>query len=292
VYRIDHYLTKELVSNIALLRFTNSVFEPLWNNRHIDQVQIILSEKLGIENRGAYYDAHGALSDVVQNHMLELVALIGMEAPAFLTGEQIRDERAKVLEKVECTDAVLGQYEGYCNQPMVRADSSTETFAELCLKINNDRWAGVPFYLKTGKCLDKKETVIHIRFKPVDCLLTQQCPSEPNYLTIQIAPEAIISLSLNTKKLGTADEVVPMKMELCHSCIFGVITPEAYEVIFEEVVRGEQSIAVRFDEIEAAWKIIDAVKARQLPVHLYPQKSAGPHEALAFEETYSIRWRS
>ncbi len=293
IYRIDHYLTKELVGNIALVRFTNCVFEPLWNNRYIDNVQIILSEKICVEERGAYYDHYGALRDVVQNHMLMLLALVGMESPERLTGEFIRTERAKVLEKVRVVDGVLGQYEGYQQEKNVAPDSTTETFAMLYLMIDNVRWSGVPFYFKTGKCLDKKETTIHIKFKQVDCLLAKNCPSESNYLTIQVTPESAFLLSLNAKKPGLRHEVVPVKMEFCHSCLFEESIPEAYEVLFEEIIRGEQSVSVRFDEIEYAWKIIDSVKAMNLPVHSYQQGSGtGPKEVEKFANKHGMRWRS
>lgn len=292
VYRIDHYLTKEVVGNIGLLRFTNCVFEPLWNNRYIDNVQIILSEQVGAEGRGAYYDAYGALKDMVQNHMLELVALIGMEAPEKLSGEYIRTERARVIEKVHVVDGVLGQYEGYQQEQDVAPNSQTETFAQLLVKINNVRWAGVPFFLKTGKQLDKKETVIHIKFKQVDCLLLKNCPSDSNYLTIQISPEANFSLSLNAKKPGYAHQVTPITMDFCHSCVFGTVTPESYEVIFEEIIKGEHSISVRFDEIESAWKVIDAIESMNLPVYPYRKGTQGPKECLQFEKKHGMRWRS
>jgi glucose-6-phosphate 1-dehydrogenase len=164
VYRIDHYLTKELVSNITLVRFTNCFFEPLWNKQYIDHVQIVLNEQVCLEGRGGYYDAYGALRDVVQNHMLELLALIGMEAPEKLAGDFVRTARAKVLEKVKVVDGVLGQYEGYLNENGVAPHSQTDTFAALYVTIDNHRWQGVPFYLKTGKCLDNKEIAIHIKF--------------------------------------------------------------------------------------------------------------------------------
>jgi glucose-6-phosphate 1-dehydrogenase len=292
IYRIDHYLTKELVGNIALMRFTNAVLEPLWDNRFIDNVQIVLSEKVGIEDRGAYYDNYGALKDMVQNHMLELVALIGMESPEWLSGEHIRTERARVLEKIRIIDVVLGQYEGYKDEKYVDQNSVTETFALVCLMIDNPRWAGVPFYLKTGKCLDKKETVIHIKFKQVDCLLARSCPSESNHLTIQIFPEAIFSMSLNVKKPGVANEVIPVKMEFCHSCMFGTVTPEAYEVIFEEILRRENSISVRFDEIESAWKVIDTIKSLKASVHTYKKGGKGPREMEDFAKKHGMRWRS
>lgn len=292
VYRVDHYLTEELVSNIALVRFTNCIFEPLWNNRFIDNVQIILSENVCLEGRGSYYDSFGALRDVLQNHMLELLALIAMEAPEELTGEYIRRERAKVLEKVHVSDALLGQYDGYAQESGVKKDSKTETFAFACLAINNQRWARVPFYLKTGKCLDKKETVIHITFKQVDCLLAKQCPSASNCLTIQVSPDALFSLCLNVKKTGFTNEVMPVKMEFCHSCFFGKKSSQAYEVLLEQVLRGEQSVSVRFDEIEYAWNIVDAIKAMKLPVYRYKSGSLGPKEVEGFEKKHKMRWRS
>ncbi len=292
IYRIDHFLTKELVSNIALIRFTNCVFEPLWNNRYIDQVQIIINEKIALEGRGDYYDKYGALSDVMQNHMLELLALIGMESPEKLTGDYVRDRRQQVLEKVQVIDGILGQYDGYTHEKSVAKDSSTETFAALFLRIDNPRWAGVPFYLKTGKCLPKKETVIHIKFKSVDCLLTHSCPVPPNWLTIEVSPNATFSLSLNAKKPGRSMEVIPVAMEFCHSCLFGAVTPESYEVVIEEVIRGEQSISVRFDEIEQCWRIIDTVREKSFDLYGYKCDSKGPEELKQFEQKHGMRWRS
>jgi glucose-6-phosphate 1-dehydrogenase len=288
VYRIDHYLTKEVVSNIAMIRFTNCVLEPLWSSRYIDQVQIVLSESGGIEGRGAFYDSAGALRDVVQNHMLEMLALICMESPEKLTGDYIRAERVKVLEKVRFVDGILGQYDGYLSEKSVNLGSRTNTYASLKLAVDTPRWLGVPFYLKTGKCLDKKETVIHIKFKQVDCLLTRGCPTDSNWLTLQIAPEAIFSLTLNAKVPGKADQVMPVSMEFCHSCLYGLQTPEAYEVLIEEIMRGEQSISVRFDEIEYAWQLIDGIAGQNLPVYVYEQGSTGPQEEKQFDAKHGI----
>ena len=293
IYRIDHFLTKELVSNIALIRFTNCVFEPLWNNRYIDQVQIVISEKIAIENRGAYYDKYGALSDVVQNHMLELLALIAMEAPEKLSGNYVRSRRADVLKHIQIVDGILGQFKGYTKEKNVNPKSKTETFAALFLRVDNPRWAGVPFYVKTGKCLQKKETIIHIKFKQVDCLLTYSCPVPANWLTIEVSPEATFALSLNAKKPGYSEEVVSVVMEFCHSCLFGEVTPRAYEVVLEEVMRGEKSISVRFDEIEYAWKIIDEIRKKKFPLYSYPCETAGPEEVVKeFEQKHGMRWRS
>ncbi|HSC24981.1 MAG TPA: glucose-6-phosphate dehydrogenase [Candidatus Babeliales bacterium] len=291
VYRIDHYLTKEVVSNIAMIRFTNCVLEPLWSNRYIDQVQIVLSESSGIEGRGGYYDLYGSLRDVVQNHMLELLALVCMEAPEKLTGDFIRAERARVLEKVKFVDGILGQYDGYQEESYVKADSQIDTYASLKLFVDTPRWVGVPFYLKTGKYLDKKETVIYIKFKQVDCLLMRGCPTDSNWLTIKIAPDAIFSLTLNVKHPNSSYQIMPVEMEFCHSCLFGLQTPQAYEFLIEEVIRGEQSISVRYDEIEYAWKLIDAVVAQNLPVYTYTKGSTGPQEEEEYNYKNGMKWR-
>lgn len=291
VYRIDHYLTKDIVSNIAMIRFTNAVLEPLWSNKYIDQVQIILSETVGIETRGAYYDKFGALRDMVQNHILELLALICMEVPERLTGDFIRSERIKILKHVRFVDGILGQYAGYKQEKDVASNSHTETYATLALAVDTQRWRDVPFYIKTGKCLDKKETVIHIKFKEVECLLLEGCPTEANWLTLKIAPESLFILTLNAKH-PMKDQLVPVDMEFCHSCLFGLQTPEAYEVLLHEVIKGEQSVSVRFDEIEYAWKLIDTIEKADIPLFLYTPASTGPAEEKEFKDRHVMRWRT
>ncbi len=292
IYRIDHYLLKEFVSNIALVRFTNCVLEPLWNNRYIDSVQIVLNESIGIGDRGSYYNAYGAVADIMQNHLLEIMALIAMESPEKLTGEYIRSERAKVLSKVKAIDVLFGQYESYHDEPHIPAKSQTETFAVALLRIENPRWAGVPFYLKTGKYLSKKETVIHIKFKKVECLLARNCPSESNYLTISISPESILALSLNVKKPGLTNDVVPVQMEFSHTKLMGAVTPEAYEILFEEIMRGEESVSVRFDEIESAWHIVDQLRALKPELYSYAQGSMGPTQVNSWAFKHGMRWLS
>lgn len=291
IYRVDHYLSKELVSNIALVRFTNCILEPLWNSTYIENVQIVLSETIGVSGRGGYYDHYGALADVMQNHMLELMALIAMEAPEQLTGEYIRDQRVSVLKKIKVKDALLGQYQGYTSEKDVAATSETETFAIACLTIENQRWKGVPFYLKTGKLLDKKETVIHIKFKEVDCLLAKACPSDTNYVTFRIYPDSSFILTLNVKKPNTLQEVIPVNIEFSHNALYSSATPEAYEVLFIEIMRGSQEISVRFDEIEYAWRIIEEIRALGLPVYRYRQSSSGPIEVEQFNNKHNLRWR-
>lgn len=289
VFRIDHYLTKEVVSNIALIRFTNAVFEPLWNNRYIDQVHIIATESIGLEGRGVYYDAYGAVRDVVQNHLLQLTALIGMDTPTKLSGDAIRDARLAVLQSLSCEDGLFGQYEGYLSEPQVNTDSKTETYALLKCAINTPRWAGVPFYLVAGKKLARKETVMLIKFKTVDCLLAKQCPSPANWLTIRVAPEGIFSLTLNGKDPAKLDATIPIEMSFCHSCQFTFRGTQAYEQALQEVLRGEQSASVRFDEIDASWQFIDLVLQKNFPLYQYEPGKSGPHEVQAFVKKHGMR---
>lgn len=286
VFRIDHYLTKEMVSNIVLIRFTNIVFEPLWNNRYIDQVHIVATESIGLEGRGAYYDAYGAVRDVVQNHLLQLTSLIGMETPTKLSGEAIRDARCAVLRALSCDDGILGQYRGYREEPAVKPESKTETYALLKCAINTPRWHGVPFYLSAGKKLAQKETVIQIKFKTVDCLLSKQCPSPANWLTIRVAPEGIFSLTLNGKDPQHPDKTMPIEMSFCHSCQFIFRATQAYEQALSELMRGEQSGSVRFDEIDASWQFIDIVLQKKFPLYQYEPGTEGPTEVAAFAKKH------
>lgn len=294
IFRIDHYLTKELVSNISLIRFTNCIFEPLWNNKYIEQIHIILNETIDIENRGYYYDQFGALKDVVQNHMLQMLALITMEAPESLLGDAIRNKRAALLEQVYFVDGIRGQYAGYLNENGVMQNSQTETYALLELAIKNNRWEGVPFFFSTGKALASKEVAIHVFFKPVDCLLEEKCSiigptMEPNVLTFKIAPEEFFSLQLNVKKPGTADMVMPVRMNLSHDCFFALRQSHAYEVLIEEVIKGEQASSVRFDEIESAWRIIDQIEQKNIPLSVYQKGSDGPDIRIPFIKKHKMR---
>jgi len=288
IYRIDHYLGKELVGNISLVRFTNRILEPLWKNKHIESVQIILDEDMGVGNRGPYYDKYGAIKDVVQNHMMQLLALTAMEAPKKLVGEYIRNEKAKLLSKVKIKDLILGQYEDYKKEKGVSKKSKTETFAALKLEINNQRWKGVPFFLKTGKNLDKKQTLIIIKFKKVDCLLAKTCEFDSNYIIIRIQPDEGISFEIN-QKIPEKNEVIPIKVDFCHSCLFGPNTPRGYENLLEDIMKGDQSIFVRKDEIENSWRIIDEIKKRK--VYSYKKGSKGPEQLNIFNKKHNIIWK-
>ena len=252
IFRIDHYLAKEIVNNIALLRFSNISFEPVWNNRFIEQVQIIFDEHEGIKGRGAFFDHYGILADVVQNHMMQLMALIAMEAPGTLSGDALCKERARVLQNVSVKDVLLAQYQDYTKEQGVSPNSTTATFAQLYLEINNSRWAGVPFYLRAGKYLNQKKTAVVIKFK------SDVMPAE-----LKFSPD-----------------------ELAHG------TSPEYEIILEELFKGEKSLSVRFDEIEYAWQIIDAAKAKSVQLYTYQKESKGPDQAsLLFDEKYKIEWK-
>ncbi len=292
IFRIDHYLGKELVSNIALVRFTNRIFEPLWNNKHIDSIQIILSETIGIETRGAFYDKYGIIKDVVQNHMLQILALTTMETPDKIEAKPIRDAKANILKQVTVDSVIIGQYDGYKKEKNVHPQSKTETFAALKLHINNKRWNGVPIYLKTGKCLDKNEVSIHLKFKMVKCLLNKSCPTDSNYLTIKIKPNDGFYLELNTKKPGNLNELIPVMMNFCHSCTFGTNTPAAYEVLLSDVITGDQSTFVRKDEIEESWKIIKQIDMKKLKLYKYIKNSSGPKELKNLDIEREIKWRA
>ena len=275
IFRIDHYLGKELVGNIALARFTNRIFEPLWHKDHVESVHITIKETLGVEQRGAYYDEYGQLKDMIQSHMLQLLALTAMEAPGELTAHNIRNAKADILAKVRIDGVIQGQYEGYRTEPRVSPASLTDTFTALRLFIDNERWQDVPFYLVTGKGLDRKETTIELRFKMSKCPLSF-CPPEPNTLTIKIHPDDGIYLRLNAKLPGLAYEVAPVSMDFCHSCLFGPNTPEAYEVLLADVIKGDQAAFIRTDEVEMSWRIVDEIAKQRHELHSYARGSKGP----------------
>ncbi len=291
IFRVDHYLAKDIIGTLALLRFTNCIFEPLWNHEHIDWIEIALSETVAMGGRGTFYDACGALKDVVQNHMLQIVALLAMEAPEFLSGDYIREQKSLILKKIEPVDGFLAQYDGYRVEDGVRPNSTTETFAALKLLIHTPRWKDVPFYLRTGKALNKKETIITIQFKPVTCLLSTNCPSNADYLSIRVMPEPGFSIMLNVKKPGMKIEVMPVEMDFCYECKFGEIPENVYQLVLQELFIGEQGISVRFDEVERAWEIIDKVKKLSLPLYHYEKGTQGPRELYEFAQKNKMKWR-
>jgi glucose-6-phosphate 1-dehydrogenase len=301
-YRIDHFLGKETAQNILVLRFANAIFEPLWNTRYIDHVQITAAETLGVEGRAGYYEGAGALRDMVQNHLLQLLCLVATEAPTDLSADSIRDEKVKVLralrrmrEKQVAIDVVRGQYaEGAINgQPVVgyRAEknvdpkSMTETFVALRLNIDNWRWWDVPIYMRVGKRLPKSGTEISVHFKNAPLVLFNKESSEQNVLVIRIQPDEGISLRMQAKVPGTSFRIEPVKMDFHYGTSFGKASPEAYERLLLDAMSGDATLFARRDEVEEAWSFIDIIenawasKAVAPGLSFYPAGSWGPEEA-------------
>jgi len=303
VYRIDHYLGKETVQNVMAFRFANAMFEPVWNRNYIDNVQITAAEDIGIGSRAGYYDKAGALRDLVQNHMMQLLALICMEPPAGFDANGVRDEKAKVLRAIKppAVDevpemAVRAQYaagvvggekvKGYLEEDGVPPDSVTETYAALRLSVNNWRWAGVPFYLRTGKSLARKLTEIAVTLKPVPHLAFQEQGSlgvQPNELILTVQPDEGVSLSLGAKIPGARMRIRPVNMEFHYGTTFLSQSPEAYERLILDGMRGDATLFTRSDEVDALWSIIDPVLAHwsehREPIAQYEAGTAGPAEA-------------
>jgi glucose-6-phosphate 1-dehydrogenase len=301
-YRIDHYLGKEMIQNLMVLRFANSIFEPLWNNRYIDNIQISSSETVGVENRGGYYEHSGALKDMVQNHMLQLLTLTAMEPPVNLSSSSIRDEKVKILRSLEeitsekiKQDIIRGQYsEGSINNKQVAAYrqeervsevSNTETFVALKLHVENFRWAGVPFYIRTGKRMKTKSTEIIVQFKSIPNVLysKEYDKLNPNLLVIGVQPREGIYFKFNNKRPGTENFIIPVEMDFCQSCQFESNTPEAYERLIYDVMNGDNTLFTSWDEVEYSWKFVDNIASQwgsdimQLPN--YAAGSYGPKEA-------------
>lgn len=289
IWRIDHYLSKELVSNIELLRFTNTMFEPLWSSKYIDHMQIVLDEKNTVGERGAYYDAFGAIKDVLQNHMIQLLALVTMDEPISLKGDDLRDAKAHVTQKMYIEDGILGQYKGYKKESHIDPNSKTETYAALKLRVDTPRWKDVPFFLRTGKGLQDNSVAIHIFFRTVICKLEELSQCLPNILTIRISPDAGFLLQLNVKKPGV-EHTVPIDLSFCYDCKFEIESMTAYENLLLDIMRGYQSVGVRNDEIEASWNAIDNIDKMNMPLYEYQKGTKGPEQAQEFIKKFGRNW--
>jgi glucose-6-phosphate 1-dehydrogenase len=305
-YRIDHYLGKETAQNIMVLRFANEIFEPLWNSRYVDHVQITCSENLGMEGgRGGYYDTAGALRDMVQNHLFQLLTLVAMEPPTDLSADSVRDEKVKVIRSLRpltsiddvAKNVIRAQYTagsvdgimrpGYRQEDRVNPQSNTESYVALRLKIDTWRWQGVPFYMRVGKQLPKKATEISVHFKqpPQNLFKTDDVKGSRNALVIRIQPDEGISLRMLSKQPGVLLRMQPVKMDFHYATSFGKASPEAYERLLLDAMAGDATLFARNDEVEHAWRYIDTIEKAwhesptPPPMCEYPAGSWGPREA-------------
>jgi glucose-6-phosphate 1-dehydrogenase len=316
IYRIDHYLGKETVQNILMFRFSNSVFEQLWTRQSVDHVQITVSETLGVGGRGGYYEEAGALRDMVQNHLLQVLALIAMEPPVSLEAECIRDEKVKLLKSIRefgpaqvSSFAVRGQYAageidgqkvpGYRQETKVGADSNTETFVAARLLVDNWRWSGVPFYLRTGKRLALNSSEVRVQFRPTpNVLFAAQCGPklDANSITLRLQPNEGISLRFNGKAPGVSMEIRPVRMQFDYQAEFGAYTPEAYQRLLLEVIAGDSTLFIRRDEVETAWSIVDPIRQAWTgqplsAAEFYPAGTWGPAASDELLARLSHKWR-
>jgi glucose-6-phosphate 1-dehydrogenase len=313
VYRIDHYLGKETVRNLLVFRFGNGIFEPLWNRRYVDHVQITVAESIGIENRGAFYEETGASRDVLQNHLLQLVSLVAMEPPATFEADPLRDEKVKVLRAIASPadipgNVVRGQYgpgwvaatpvPGYRQESDVDGLSETETFVAARLAIDDWRWSGVPFYVRTGKRLPKRSTEIAIQFREVPHRLFRDAATDPdpNLLAIRIQPDEGIMLRFGAKVPGLGLNVRSVTMDFTYGSAFNVDSPDAYETLILDALQGDASLFTRADEVEEAWSIVDPIIDlwATTPPPDFPNYEAGtwgPPEADELIARDGKRWR-
>jgi glucose-6-phosphate 1-dehydrogenase len=315
VYRIDHYLGKETVRNLLVFRFGNGIFEPIWNRRHIDHIQITVAETIGIENRGAFYEETGASRDFLQNHLLQLMSLVAMEPPATFDADALRDEKVKVIRAIGemtpeqmRTDVVRGQYgpgwvaakavQGYRSEPEVDPESETETFIAARLEVDDWRWSGVPFYLRTGKRLPKRATEIAIQFKEVPHRLFRESGTDPdpNLLAIRIQPDEGIMLRFGAKVPGLGIDVRSVTMDFTYGSAFTVDSPDAYETLILDALLGDASLFTRADEVEGAWARVTPIIDTWMdePPPAFPNYEAGtwgPDDADQLLAREGRKWR-
>lgn len=313
IYRIDHYLGKEMIQNIMVLRFCNSVFESLWSNKFIDNIQISLNEKDGVGTRGGYYESSGTMRDMVQNHIVQILSLVAMEPPVDLKTNSIRTEKLKVIQAMEeltpellRDNVVFGQYgkgvvdgtlvPAYRDEDKIPKNSNTETFVALKLQINNFRWAGTPFYIRTGKRLGEKSAEIVVQFKSLPKILyfKERHVQEPNLLVIRIQPTVGVFFQFNTKDFSTHDDIMSAKMDTSHTSPIHGNTPEAYERLLFDILRGDATLFSRWDEVEASWifadKIIEYREQKRIKFPNYEAGTMGPIKAFELLARDGRQW--
>jgi glucose-6-phosphate 1-dehydrogenase len=285
IFRIDHYLGKETVQNILAVRFSNGLFEPVWNRRYIDHVQITVAESLGVGSRGAFYDQTGAIRDMVATHLVQLMTFLAMEPPVSFEPDRLRDETVKVLrsaKRVDPTRVVRGQYDGYRSEPEVSDGSTMETFAALELDIDSWRWSDVPFYLRTGKNLGSKVSEVTLKFRKVPYNVfrgTDVDLPRRDHLTIRIQPDEGITIAVNAKKPGPGLELGRVTMDFDYDREFGASIVDSYELLLLEAMEGDHTLFLRQDGVERAWELLEPALARPAPVASYGPGSWGPNEA-------------
>jgi len=312
VYRIDHYLGKDTVQNLLVLRFGNGIFEPLWNRNYVDHVQITAAETLGVERRGGFYETAGALRDMIQSHVLQLTSLTAVEPPASFDATAVRNEKLKVLQSIRPYDlemvaqsVVRGQYApgtvnakkvaGYRDEPGVNPNSRAETFVAMRVLIDNWRWAGVPFYLRTGKRLAKRTTEIMIQFRCAPHIVFREREVEPNRLVLNIQPDEGISVSFGAKRPGTEMSIGNVTMNFSYREAFGGASRSAYATLVNDCLRGDATLFDRGDSVEAAWSLVDPIldvwgAARTATVPIYPSGTWGPKESDQLLERDGRQW--
>jgi glucose-6-phosphate 1-dehydrogenase len=285
VFRIDHYLGKETVQNVLVLRFANGMFEPIWNRRYIDHVQITVAEDIGIENRGAFYEQTGAIRDMVSTHLFQMMTFLAMEPPVSFEPDRLRDETVKVLRATMVCDparTVRGQYRGYRSEPGVSDESTVETYAALELEVDNWRWAGVPFFLRTGKRLARKASEVTLKFRKVPFNVfrgTDLDLPKRDHLTIRIQPNEGVTLALNAKRPGPGLELGRVTMDFDYEREFRAEIVDAYELLLLEALEGDHTLFLREDAVERAWEVLDDVLRRPSPIVPYDPGTWGPAEA-------------
>ena len=307
IYRIDHYLGKETVQNILAFRFANGIFEPIWNRRYVDHVQMTVAEDVGVERRGAYYDKAGALRDIVQNHMFQVMTLVAMEPPISFGAEDVRDEKVKVLHALPPLSpaevkqhVVRAQYSGYTKEPNVAPDSRTETFVAMRLFIDNWRWAGVPIYLRTGKKLPRRVTEVVVQFKQAPMTLFRETPVSslnPNRLVLRIQPDEGIALCFEAKVPGPFERLETVTMDFSYATHFKAEPVTGYETLLFDAMAGDQTLFHRMDMVEAGWQVVAPIldawkKDRSSPIPACEPGTWGPRGAGLLIERDGREWRN